>query len=110
MILMISSQGQDLTSPIEARFGRCPWLIKYNTDTKGSEALANPGLRQSGGAGVAAAQFVIDQGADVVISGDFGPNAANALGASNIAMIKFPADVSQINDVIELFHQGKLNL
>lgn len=110
MILMISSQGQDLTSPIEARFGRCPWLIKYNTETKESEALANPGLRQSGGAGVAAAQFVVDEGADAVISGDFGPNAANALGASNISMIKFPRDVSKINDVIELFHQGKLNL
>jgi len=108
MILLISSQGQTLESPIEHRFGRCPWLIKYDTETKESQALPNPGGRQSGGAGVAAAQFVIDQSADVVVSGDFCPNAANALGASNIAMIRFPDNVSKINDVLEMYHQGKL--
>lgn len=108
MILLISSQGQNLESPIESRFGRCPWLIKYDTETKESQALPNPGGRQSGGAGVAAAQFVIDQAADAVISGDFGPNAASALGASNITMIRFPENVSKINDVLEMYHQGTL--
>ncbi len=108
MILIISSQGQELTSPIEARFGRCPWLIKYNTETKGSEALANPGMHQSGGAGVAAAQFVIDQGADVVISGDFGPNAANALKAGNVKMVLFDGNLNTVDDAIDTFLQGKL--
>lgn len=108
MILMISSQGQELSSPIEARFGRCPWLIKYDTETKAVEALANPGLNQSGGAGVAASQFVIDQAADVVISGDFGPNAANALRAGNVKMVLFDGNLNTIDDTIDTYLQGKL--
>jgi len=33
---------------------------------------------------VAAAQFIIDKKADVVLSGDFGPNASRALIGANI--------------------------
>ncbi len=108
MILMISSQGQDLTSAIEPRFGRCPWLIKYDTETKSFEALTNPGLHQSGGAGVAASQFVIDQAAEVVISGDFGPNAANALRAGNVKMVLFDGNLDNVDDAIDTYLQGKL--
>lgn len=108
MVLIISSQGNELGSPIESRFGRCPWLIKFDTDSKNMKALANPGLHQSGGAGVAAAQFVIDQRADVVISGDFGPNAARAFQAGNIKMYLFNGKVSNIQDVVDHFLSGKL--
>lgn len=108
MVLVISSQGQELTSPIESRFGRCPWLIKFDTETKTEDAFDNPGLRQSGGAGVAAAQFVIDQKADVVISGDFGPNAARAFQASDIKMYLFNGDVNSVQDVVDNFLEGKL--
>jgi predicted Fe-Mo cluster-binding NifX family protein len=108
MILLISSQGQNLESPIEHRFGRSPWLIKYDTETKESQALPNPGGRQSGGAGVAAAQFVIDQAADVVISGDFGPNAANALCAADVKMYLFDGNLNNVDDVIDTFLEGKL--
>lgn len=108
MVLIISSLGQELTSPIERRFGRCPWLIKFDTETKNKEAFPNPGLRQSGGAGVAAAQFVIDQQVDVVISGDFGPNSARAFQAGDIKMYLFNGDVSSIQDVVDHFLTGKL--
>jgi predicted Fe-Mo cluster-binding NifX family protein len=108
MVLIISSQGQELSSPIERRFGRCPWLIKFDTETKNIEVFANPGMRQSGGAGVAAAQFVIDQNADAVVSGDFGPNAARAFQAGDIKMYLFNGNVSSIQDVVDDFLEGKL--
>lgn len=108
MILMISSQGKELTSTIDDRFGRCQWLIKYDTETKQSEAFQNPGLKQSGGAGVAAAQFVIDQNVDVAISGDFGPHAANALRAGNIQMFVFDHNLGKVDDVIDTFLKGNL--
>ena len=109
MIILISSQGQSLESPIEPRFGRSPWLIKYDTDTKESTAFPNPGGRQSGGAGVAAAQFVIDQAGDTVVSGDFGPNAQRVLESANITMLKFPDHVEYVKDILDLVHQGKLS-
>lgn len=109
MIILISSQGQSLESPIEPRFGRSPWLIKYDTETKESTALPNPGGRQSGGAGVAAAQFVSEQGADTVISGDFGPNAQRVLDAASITMIKFPDHVEQVKEIVDLVQKGVLS-
>lgn len=108
MVLMISSKGQNVDSPIESRFGRCPWLIKYDTESKQSTAFSNPGGHQSGGAGVAAAQFVIDQAADAIVSGDFGPNAARAFQASDIKMYLFNGEVINVQDVVDNFLEGKL--
>ncbi|MDO9085140.1 MAG: NifB/NifX family molybdenum-iron cluster-binding protein [Anaerolineaceae bacterium] len=108
MKILISSQGQNSDGPIDDRFGRCPWLIKYDTETNQIEALENPGFRQSGGAGIAAAQFVIDQAADVVISGDFGPHAARAFEASDTKMCIFNGDISTVQQAVDSFLQGKL--
>lgn len=108
MILFISSQTDSPQSRIERRFGRCTWLIRYDTELKEAKVLQNPGKQQSGGAGVAAAQFVIDQGAEAVISGDFGPNASRLLEASNIPMYLFDGKVSTIPETLEAFAKGEL--
>ncbi len=108
MVIIISSQQDSMDSPVDQRFGRCHWLIKVNTETEVWEALPNPGVSQSGGAGVAAAQFVIDQAAAVVVSGDFGPNAAAAFRAANVEMRLFTPDVATVQQAVESFQQGKL--
>lgn len=108
MKLIISAQNSSLESPIERRFGRSPWLIFVNTDTKEWKAYQNPGASQSGGAGVAAAQFVVDQAADVVISGDFGPNASRAFQAAKIEMRLFTDEVVTIQDAVDYFISNNL--
>jgi predicted Fe-Mo cluster-binding NifX family protein len=108
MKLIISSQGQKLESPIESRFGRSPWLIMHDSETNESKAFVNPGVSQSGGAGVAAAQFVIDQAADIVISGDFGPHAANALRAGKVKMYLFDGNLANVGEAVDTFLKGKL--
>jgi len=108
MILLISAQKSDLDGPIERRFGRAPWLIKFDTETSQWEAFENPGVGLSGGAGVAAAQFVIDQKASVVISGDFGPHAANAFRSANIEMRLFTNDDTSVKISIDHYLQDKL--
>ncbi len=108
MILMISSKQEDRNSPAEERFGRSPWLIKFDTESKEWESFINPGASESGGAGVAAAQFVINKGASAVISGNFGPNAANAFKAAKIKMFLFPAGEASVEQVVEQFEQGNL--
>ena len=108
MILLISSQQPQLDSPINARFGRSPWLIKMDTQTKKWEAFSNPAASQSGGAGIAAAQFVIDQKAAGVISGDFGPNAARVLRTANIEMRLFTNEIKTVEQAVESFIQNKL--
>ena len=108
MILIISAQQSQLDSPVNDRFGRAPWLIKIDTETGEWQALQNPGPGQSGGAGVAAAQFVIDQKADAAASGDFGPNAAGAFRAANVKMYLFGKDGLTVREVVERFRQGEL--
>ena len=108
MILLISAQQPKLDSQIDDRFGRSPWLIRMDIETNQWEAFSNPGASQSGGAGVAAAQFVIDLKANAVISGDFGPHAANAFRAANIDMCLFTSEISTVQQAIEHFLQGKL--
>ena len=107
MKLVISAQDGKIESQVDQRFGRCPWLIVFDTETKQWEACENPGVSQSGGAGVAAAQFVADQKADVVMSGDFGPNAAMAFSASNIKMWQFTDEITTVQDAINQFIKEK---
>ncbi len=108
MILFISAQQPFLDSPVDERFGRSPWLVKIETETYHWEALPNPGASQSGGAGVAAAQFVIDHKASAAISGDFGPHAAGALRAASVEMRLLNSDGSTVQQAVQSFLQGKL--
>lgn len=107
MKIVISAQDGKMESQVDQRFGRCQWLIVFDTETNEWEACENPGVSQSGGAGVAAAQFVADQKADVVMSGDFGPNAARAFSASNIEMRRFTDEIKTVQDAINQFIKDK---
>ncbi len=107
MIVLISSTGSDLESSAEPRFGRSPWYIKYDTDSEHWEAFENPGKALSGGAGIAAAQFAVDQKVGKVVSGDFGPNASDVLKAAEIEMVRYPQEAKTINDVLKFIKESK---
>jgi len=108
MILIVSAQNPSLDGLVDARFGRSAWLIRVDTDTNRWEAFRNPGAGQSGGAGVAAAQFVVDQGANAVVSGDFGPHAAKAFRAAKIEMRLFTSDEVTVKQVLDDLADEKL--
>lgn len=108
MKIILSSQGSELTSPVDRRFGRAPWLVLFDVDTEEWQAFANPGSSQSGGAGIAASQFAVDKQASVAISGDFGPNAANVLRAANIEMQVFMESVETVQQALDLFFKNQL--
>jgi predicted Fe-Mo cluster-binding NifX family protein len=109
MIVIFTAQDQYLESQKDDRFGRCPWFIKMDTVSNQWEAFPNPGVGHSSGAGVAAAQFVIDQKAEAVISGDFGPHAVDAFRAANISMFLYSKEISSIQQAVEGFKQEKFS-
>jgi len=109
MIVIVSSQGKTLDSKPNPHFGRTPFFIKYDLELNEWEALNNPAIAEPGGAGVAAAQFMIDNQAEAVISGRFGPNAAEALKSAGLQMWSFDKDCDSVSKVIDLFKQGLLN-
>ena len=84
MKICITSTGENLEVPISPRFGRCPYFLVVDTESKEVRAIKNSSVQASRGAGVAAVQAVADAGCDVLITGNVGPNAFYALDASGI--------------------------
>ena len=108
MILFITAQGKSLEDRFNTKFGRTPWFIRFDSETGDWEAFENSATAQAHGAGVAAAQFLIDRGAQAAISGRFGPNAYQALSAAGILMLAHPDDNQTVQEVIDLWQEDQL--
>ena len=69
-------------------FARAPYFLIYETETETTDIAENPAARAQGGAGLKAAQFVVDQNANVLITKRCGENAAEVLHAAEITIFK----------------------
>lgn len=87
MKICISTVGPDLTSLIDEVFGRCSYFLIVDNETGEFSAITNKAKETERGAGVAAAQIVVDLGAAVVLCGNIGPNAQTALEQAGIKVI-----------------------
>jgi predicted Fe-Mo cluster-binding NifX family protein len=111
MKIAISTQGQDLNSPVDARFGRTAGFVVYDLETNDFQYLPNnQNLALSQGAGIQTAQNVARAKAGAVITGHVGPKAYLALNKGGIEMFLVPEDLSgvSVRQVIEAYKQGKL--
>jgi predicted Fe-Mo cluster-binding NifX family protein len=84
MKVVVSSLGENLDAPASPVFGRCPTYVFVDSETMEFEALPNPAMSQGGGAGIQAAQFVVNKGAEAVLTGSLGPNAFEVLQAAGV--------------------------
>jgi len=84
MRIAISSTGPDLDAEVDPRFGRCECFVIVDSETKEFEVLDNQAGMKSGGAGIQAAQMVVNSGVNSVITGNLGPNAADTLAAAGL--------------------------
>lgn len=107
MRIVVSSQGDGLESLASPVFGRCPIFLFVDSETMAFEALPNPAMNQGGGAGIQAAQFVVKQGAQVVLTGNLGPNAFDVLQAAGVSGYLVPEGT--VRDAVEAFNQGRLD-
>ncbi len=107
MKIILSTTAPGLDAKIDPRFGRAAYLLYVDSDTLQTELHANPGVNAAGGAGIQAAQFVASLQTDAVISGDFGPNAFNALKAAGIAMYLY-GDCQTVRQAIERLQASQL--
>jgi predicted Fe-Mo cluster-binding NifX family protein len=84
MKIAVSASGPYLNSPVDPRFGRCQYLTIVDTDTMGFEAVPNPAANAAGGAGIQAAQMVVQKDVEMVLTGRCGPNASEVFEASGV--------------------------
>jgi predicted Fe-Mo cluster-binding NifX family protein len=107
MKIAVSSQGQDLNSPIDPRFGRARWFIIVETDSGSFEAIDNSDVANAThGAGPLAAQKIASLGVKTVITGHCGPNAFRALQAGGIEIITGISGT--IQEAIDKFKKGEV--
>lgn len=106
MKVVVSSQGADLDAPSSTVFGRCPTFVFVDSETMEFEALPNPAMSQGGGAGIQAAQFVVEHGAQAVLSGHLGPNAFDVLNAAGVPGYLIPEGT--VRQAVEGYSAGKL--
>ncbi|MFA5036732.1 MAG: NifB/NifX family molybdenum-iron cluster-binding protein [Candidatus Izemoplasmatales bacterium] len=87
-------------------FARAGKFLIYDSETQKSEFLDNPAKTAAGGAGIVAAQTLIDAHVDGVIVPQCGENAMNVLSAAGIPVFQ---NVSlNIPDNLKAFHSGTL--
>lgn len=106
MKLAVTAQGTSLSAGLDPRFGRCEHFVIIDVDTEEFEAFSNESVMASGGAGTESAQFLADKGAEAVVTGNVGPNAAMALEAAGIKVYRMSSGT--VRDALEAFKSGTL--
>jgi len=107
MKIIITASSDNIDAQVDPRFGRAAYFLMVDPETLEWQAEANPGKSASGGAGIRAAQFVSEQDCEVVISGDFGPNAFEALSAAGLRMYTFGASQT-VRQALQGYQSGQL--
>lgn len=93
MKIAISTQGKTVDDAIESRFGRCErFIIVDGTDVK---VVENKAASSPHGAGTAAAQQLADEGVEMVITGNAGPKATQALESLGIKIVTATGVISK---------------
>ena len=106
MIIAIPSDKDSLDSAVCVSFGRSPFYCLYNTETEQSTFLVNTAADSPGGAGIKAAQLLVDNKANTVITVRCGENAAQVLQPAKIDLFK--ALTLSVADNINAHAQNKL--
>ena len=107
MKIAITSQGKELSSDVDLRFGRAKWLIVVDTETGDFQAHDNTvNFNAAQGAGIQTGQNIANLGVEAVITGNVGPNAFKTLNAANIKI--FLAEKQTVQGAIDSFKAGEL--
>lgn len=101
MKTVITSSGDGKTSSFDMRFGRAEYYCIFDQEKGETEFIKNVNKDDSSGAGVKAAERMIELGVTKVVSGDFGPKAKELLDKFNIQMVILQNAGLTVDDIIQ---------
>jgi len=107
MKIAITSNGNELDSKLDGRFGRCSYFVLYDTQSKNIAFLPNPNKESTEGAGPASAQFVASKGVQKVISGEFGYKVKSIFESLQIQFVTLTETEKTIAEIIEMLNINK---
>lgn len=108
MKIVIPVNEKSVDVYISENFGRAEYFLVYDTESKEKKFIVNTAVQSSGGAGIKAAQIVIDTGAGVLITPRCGQNAADVVSGAGIKIYKSVEGTVESN--IKAYEEEKLNL
>jgi predicted DNA-binding protein (UPF0251 family)/predicted Fe-Mo cluster-binding NifX family protein len=103
--IAVSASGQSMDAEVDPRFGRCRRFIIADPETMEFEVVDNSSASESDGAGVSAAQKIVEKGVQVVLTGNCGPNAYKVLSPAGIQVVTGVS--GKVRDAIESYRSGK---
>ncbi len=107
MRIAFTTSGNDLTAPLDRRFGRAAAFLVYDTDSRTFEVVDNlQNLNAAQGAGIQAAEAVARTGAKAVVTGNCGPKAFRVLEAAGIKV--YNASAATIEEALVMYREGRL--
>ena len=108
MKVCVTSQGPDLDSNIDSRFGRAPYFLFVDTDSLEFETLDNANATGTGGVGIQSGRLMAEKGIECVLTGNIGPNASDTLKAAGI---KFCLGATgTVRETVEKYQKGGFSI
>jgi len=108
MRIAVTSTGKELMSDMDPRFGRAAYFIIADADTMAFEIVENvQNLNLPQGAGIQAAKTIVENRADVLISGNCGPKAFKVLKQGGVSIMI--GAKGQVKDAISQYQNGELD-
>lgn len=107
MKVVVTSQGPEMSSPVDPRFGRAQYFLVVDTGSGRFTPHDNAqNLNAPQGAGIQAGRAVVELGVEAVITGNVGPKAFAALEAGGVAV--YPGASGTVSEAVEQFKAGQL--
>ncbi len=105
--IAVTSQGPDLSSPVDKRFGRANSFLVVDLMTGEFSVTQNTQNKNAAqGAGIQAGKAVVDLGVPAVITGHVGPKAFTVLDAGGITV--YTGARGTVAEAVEQFKAGNL--
>jgi len=104
--ICVTAAGNTLDAPVDPRFGRTAYFVVVDSETMSFEAVSNTAVGAMSGAGIQAAQIIASKGVNVVITGNVGPNAFQALASAGVKIVV--GAYGTVREVIEKYKRGEL--
>lgn len=105
----MTSYGTKLSDKMDRSFGRAKYFVVYETEGETVKAFSNEqNVQAAQGAGIQAARNVADLGAEVVITGNVGPNAFRTLNAASIRIFVAGKECETVDDALRQWQAGML--
>jgi predicted Fe-Mo cluster-binding NifX family protein len=103
--IAVSASGFNCDAAIVPQFGRCVGFVIYDTDDRAYSSLLTVGRRRVG-AGIRVAHELVDNGVEVVITGNIGPHAFKVLRAAGIRC--YLTMNGTVKDCLAAYRKGRL--